>query len=445
MSSGPRLLAVLLATALCAPSALRAQANGTTNDSESAADSALVLARADSARAVLVQPPGKKGASFAYFVRAPFHLFGASVALVSAAGYGFYQLLDKLGMIDAVKRMDRQLVEQDIHAGVGFIGSRSWPALEVRWDEPDPFFIEGGVSLRGYTLLRGGVALGDTLDGLELAVGQHDRNQLHFWGIGPDSPESDRSDYRIVRRDATLQGWTEVAPGLRLELGAGVEDDELRRGEDDDRPDAQDVFPELFPGDEETDRFAHVGAAATYDLSRVNADYQLTGAWLNAGWRLFRGIDDTDARFQVGTADLQLFAPINRRHAVALRGLAADTWGESGDGIPFYHMPALGSEQGLRGFRSWRFRDRALAAAMAEWRYRVWYHPGDPTYRLDASAFVDHGAVAASLGDLRAPDFETTPGFALRLMKEGFAMVGGYVAFGGDDTARWGLDFETAF
>ena len=404
-----------------------------------------MLARADSARAVLVQPPGAKGPRLGDFVRVPFHLFGAAVGLVSTVGYGAYQLFDELGVIHAVRDMDRQLEEEDIHPSVGFIGSRSWPALELRWDEPDPFFIEGGVSLRGYTMLRGGIALGDTLRGLELGVGQHDRNQLHFWGVGPGTVASDRSDYRLVRRDATLEGWTEVAPHLRLQLVGGVAEDELRRGEDDQRPDAQVVFPELFTGDEETDRFGHVGAAATYDLTRVNADYQLTGAWLNAGWRIFRGIDDTDARFQVGTADLQLFAPVGRRHAVALRGITAETWGESGDGIPFYLMPTLGSEQGLRGFRSWRFRDRALAAAMAEWRYRVWYHPGDPTYRLDASAFVDHGAVAPSLADLRARHFETTPGFGLRLMKAGFALIGGYVAFGGDDQARWGLDFETAF
>ena len=86
-------------------------------------------------------------------------------------------------------------------------------------------------------------------------------------------------------------------------------------------------------------------------------------------------------------------------------------------------MPALGSEDGLRGFRSWRFRDRAMAAVMAEWRYRVWYHPGDPTWRLDAAVFADHGAVAPSLRELA--DFQTTPGAGLRLIKAGYTVVGG--------------------
>jgi hypothetical protein len=177
----------------------------------------------------------------------------------------------------------------------------------------------------------------------------------------------------------------------------------------------------------------------------MGPEYQQSGARAIADWRFFNGIGDTEARFHVASAELQLFAPLSRRHAFALRGLAAETWGESGSAVPFYHLPSLGSERGLRGFRSWRFRDHALASATAEWRYRVWYHPGDPTYRVDANAFVDHGMVAPSLGDLRLGDFETTPGIGLRLIRPGAGTLGGYVAFNGDESVRWDADFEVAF
>jgi len=440
MLASPRILALALLLALCSPTPARAQAPA---DSDSESDAALVLLRADSARALLVQPPGEKGASFAHFVRAPFHLLGATIALGAAAGYAAFQLLDETGILSAGSRLGRELKARDIHLRPDMIGSRSWPALVVRVEDPDPLFLEAGISLRGYTLLRGGLALGDTLTGLDLAGTRHDMNRLLFWGVGPDSDPADRADYRLTRRDATLTGWAPLAPHVRLRLGGGWEEDVVDRGKDDRWPDVQDVFTATLSS--EPDRFARADAELRLDFTRVDGNYQLKGTRLVTGWRMYRGLDDTDARFQIGDADLRIFAPLDRRHAIALRGIVAGTWGEEGDGIPFYHLPTLGKDEGLRGFHSWRFRDRALAAAMAEWRYQVWYHPGDPTYRLDAMVFVDHGMVAPGLDKLARRDFETTPGFGLRLMESGLGMVQAFVAFGGDKAPRWGLDLGSSF
>ena len=96
--TSPRIFALALAVALCAPAAVRAQAP---SDSDGEADSALVIiARADSARAALVQPPGSRGPSLAHFVRLPFHLFGAGVALAAGVVYLPYQLVQETGLLD---------------------------------------------------------------------------------------------------------------------------------------------------------------------------------------------------------------------------------------------------------------------------------------------------------------------------------------------------------
>jgi hypothetical protein len=314
----------------------------------------------------------------------------------------------------------------------------------VRYDGAAPLFVEGGYSLRGYTLLRGGIALGDTLRGLELAGGRQDMKQLHFWGIGPDSDPLDRSDYQLVRSDAAASLWFPLAPRMRVRVGGGVEQDEVGRGRDDKRPDLQNVFPgpRFATG---RDRFARGAADLDLDFTRLAAGDQLSGARLLGGWNLYRGIDDTEARFQTGRAELRLFAPVSTRHALALRGMVAETFGEEGGAVPFYHLHALGDDDGLRGFRSWRFRDQALAAGTAEWRYRIWYHPGDLIYRLDAMAFVDHGMVAPSLDELSWSGAETTPGIGLRFVKDGFGEAEAFVAFGGEQRARWGFQLGSTF
>lgn len=81
---------------------------------------------------------------------------------------------------------------------------------------------------------------------------------------------------------------------------------------------------------------------------------------------------------------------------------------------------------------------------MAEWRYQVWWHPGDPIYRLDGFAFVDHGAVGSSLGSIRREDFLTTPGLGIRFVNRGIGKLETYVAFGGDEN-RVGLTLGTSF
>ena len=65
-------------------------------------------------------------------------------------------------------------------------------------------------------------------------------------------------------------------------------------------------------------------------------------------------------------------------HAAAARGLGAlaarpgrDDLHEDGQEIPFFMLPALGGGSSLRGFTSWRFRDRNSLLLQAEWRVIV--------------------------------------------------------------------------
>jgi outer membrane protein assembly factor BamA len=169
----------------------------------------------------------------------------------------------------------------------------------------------------------------------------------------------------------------------------------------------------------------------------------MRGARARADWQAYRGLRSTDPSFQLVDGDLRLYLPMSARHALALRGLAGSALGVHG-GVPLFHLFALGDDEGLRGQKGQRLRDRALLAGMAEWRYRVWWSPTWPAWRVDGFAFVDEGAVGASLDAIRASDFTGTPGIGLRLLHDGAALAEAYLGFGGDKPrvgARLGVTF----
>lgn len=422
------------------PAALAAQ-----SPDDRAAESA--LARADSARAKLVQPPANKPHPAASVARAPFRAFGGVLAAAGGVAYGVYAAFDRVGVVEAAQDVNRALKENDLRIRPAYIGTRSGAALVLRWNgSGTPLFAEAGHSIRGYSLLRGGLSVGDTLYGAELAGGYHKLTQVHYWGLGPDTPAGDRSDYGYTRKDVGVGGRARVAPHVRVGVEAGWEQDEGRRGTDRNDPDLQDAFADALPfGALGTDRFGRVRGDVDVDFTRVGPTYnQLRGVRMIAEWSGYRGVSDTRAGFQRGRGDVRVFWPLSKQHAIALRGLAEEIFAQTGAGVPLYHLPALGGSQGLRGQKSFRYRDLALLAAQGEWRYQVWWHPGDPHYRLDAFAFVDHGAVGPSLRSLASDDFITTPGLGLRFMSRGVGKVETFLAFGGDKP-RAGLKLGTTF
>jgi len=66
---------------------------------------------------------------------------------------------------------------------------------------------------------------------------------------------------------------------------------------------------------------------------------------------------------------------------------------KDGQDTPFFMLPALGGGSSLRGYSSWRFRDKNSLLLQAEWRIPV-------NRYLDLAFFYDAGKVAPRMGDL---------------------------------------------
>ena len=54
-----------------------------------------------------------------------------------------------------------------------------------------------------------------------------------------------------------------------------------------------------------------------------------------------------------------------------MRGLVETTWLKGDQEIPYFMLPSLGGGSNLRGYSSWRFRDRNSLLLQGEWRIMV--------------------------------------------------------------------------
>jgi outer membrane protein assembly factor BamA len=94
------------------------------------------------------------------------------------------------------------------------------------------------------------------------------------------------------------------------------------------------------------------------------------------------------------------------RKVLAARGLVETNVTPGSRLMPFFDMPFVGSDETLRGFDNFRFRDKSALALSLEYRYRIWP-------RLDWGVFIDEGQVAKQLGDMGLDRFHT--GYGIRL------------------------------
>jgi len=134
-------------------------------------------------------------------------------------------------------------------------------------------------------------------------------------------------------------------------------------------------------------------------------------AWL--GLRRFRPRrDDDGARWLHGIAQ-NIARQYYRKQRVERKGrerlgiTAETTFVDEGQVIPFFMLPALGGGSTLRGFSSWRFRDRHSLLLSAEWRVLV-------NRFLDTAVFYDAGKVTSHTSDLDLTDLKTDYGFGFR-------------------------------
>jgi hypothetical protein len=268
--------------------------------------------------------------------------------------------------------------------------------------------VKGMYSFKGYKLLEVSTDSWGHADGrldLHARAGWRDATQIAFHGIGMDSP-SELTNFRM--KQAYFGGDARVRPGGYTVAGAGLsyEDFSLEEGTG-ASPSIEEVFtPITAPGLGASPTYLHTTATGGIDW-RPAAGYARRGGWYGATYHNYADRDDTYS-FDRLDAEIVQHLPVLRENWVfSLHGLLQTTLDDD-DVVPFFLLPSLGSGSTLRGYSSWRFRDRHSLLMSAEWRW-IPNRMG-----LDLAIFYDTGKVTPRFDDISFKGLKSDVGIGIR-------------------------------
>lgn len=296
---------------------------------------------------------------------------------------------------------------QNAYSGGGFAAGVGYMQYVSPYSYVD---VRGSYSIKSYKRVEAEFVsprLFDRRAELSILGGWRDATQVGFYGIGNDTSSNNRANYgfeqpygsalltvRPTRRLLLLRGGFEVS---RWDLKGGSGSVQS----------IDDVFtPSTLPGLGTTTTYLHTQATAGFDW-RPSSAYARRGGFYGVTAHDYKDRDDALGFRQVDYEVIQHVPIWRERWVLSLHGLAQTTSSKGDEQLPFFMMPSLGGGSNLRGFSSWRFRDRNSLLLQGEWRIMV-------NRFFDTAVFYDAGQVAAHRSEVTLDRFKTDYGFGAR-------------------------------
>jgi outer membrane protein assembly factor BamA len=278
-----------------------------------------------------------------------------------------------------------------VYSGGGFTlgaGYRQFYGDNTLWE------IKGLYSIKNYKNIEVGTrSRGHARDRLDFDAhaGWRDATQVGYYGLGIDTVPDARANFRM--KQTYFSGAAAFRPIRWVVLRAGLayEDYNIEEGAG-SVPSIADVYnPATAPGLGASPSYVHTQGTAGID-SRTSPGYSRRGGYYGVTVHDYADVNDT-FDFNRLDADVVQHIPILRETwVVSLRGRLQTEIGDDSN-TPFFLLPALGSGSTLRGYSSWRFRDRHAWLMSAEWRWIP------NRLGLDMAIFYDAGQVAPERSD----------------------------------------------
>ncbi len=245
---------------------------------------------------------------------------------------------------------------------------------------------------------------GGRLD-LHALSGWRDATQVAFHGIGNDSPP-EKTNFRM--KQGYVGGGMRARPAGITTFGAGLtyEQFTLESGTGTD-PSIEEVFtPETAPGLGSSPSYLHTMLSGGLD-SRPSAGYARHGGLYEIAYHNYADRDKTFSFDRLDGEIVQHIPILRENWVISLHGRVQTTLDDD-DVVPHYMMPALGSGSTLRGYSSWRFRDRHAMLMSAEWRWIP------NRLAMDMAIFYDTGKVTPRFDDISFKDLKSDYGIGVR-------------------------------
>ena len=300
-----------------------------------------------------------------------------------------------------------------IHARFGGIGDGSGFGLGVEFtnntSKPSNVRLSSVLhaTFRQYVLATAGISVDPT-------NGQRERFQIdltgryqlrprdNFYGIGPNSFRSNRSNYDLQERGLNVAAGWKVAKALRIGAGLDFAAARVFDGQDPRFAKTPQLFPTL-PGLTRGASLLSPQVFAELDL-RDNPGNARKGAYAN----FVASSNDSVGKDDFGFVNLKLdargYLPLGTpRRVLAARLIGNFNNPKGGSAIPFFRLAHIGDTQTMRGYRQFRFYGRNALAANIEYRFEL--IPG-----IGALAFTDIGQVFDRRAELTIENMRATYG-----------------------------------
>jgi len=239
--------------------------------------------------------------------------------------------------------------------------------------------------------------------------GWREATQVGFYGIGTANTSNEaRVNYSFTQPYASAQldvrptgGWWIVAGGLEVsQWNTGPGEGSV--------PSIDTVYtPQSLPGLGAEPVYYHTHATIGLD-SRLAPDYARRGGFYGVTFHDYSHPDDVFGFNQMTYEAIQHIPILRETWVVSLRARVETAMQKDGQAIPYFMLPSLGGGSSLRGFSSWRFRDRNSLLLQVDWRAMV-------NRYIDIALLYDAGKVTEHSGDLSLDGLKSDFGVGLRL------------------------------
>jgi hypothetical protein len=242
---------------------------------------------------------------------------------------------------------------------------------------------------------------------LSVIGGWREATQVGFYGVGTNTLKDDRANYLFnqpygsalltvfpTRRTFMMRGGVEYSRWSQ-EPGEGT------------FPSVEEKYtPDTLPGLGAKVTYLHTQGTLGFDW-RTSPGYSRRGGYLAATAHDYKDSDDGFGFQQMEYEAIQHLPILRETWVLAFRGRVHTAFEKDGQQIPFFMLPALGGGSSLRGYASWRFRDRNSLLMQAEWRVIV-------NRYFDLAFFYDTGKVVARTSDIDFDNLKDDYGFGVR-------------------------------
>ncbi len=292
-----------------------------------------------------------------------------------------------------------------VYSGGGFTlgaGYRRYLADRLNWNVGVLY------SVKNYSLIDVALHSPRPLTGwldYTVAAGRRDATQVAFHGLGIESPQAE-TRYRMEQGYAGGDAWFRPLPWTVLHAGLRYEAFTISDGQG-NAPDVDDVFtPVDAPGLGDSPDYVHATLTAAID-TRPSPEYARRGGLYEVAFHQYTDPNGTYTFDRIDTEIVQHIPLVRENWVISLRGRLQSVVGDT-DVVPFFLLPSLGSGSTLRGYSSWRFRDRHTLLGSAEWRWLP------NRMAMDAALFFDTGTVANTFDGLGATRMQSDVGIGVR-------------------------------